>query len=351
MRPALQPRARLHRAADHGLRLRIRLPPGPLRRGGGAAPDLLRADRHAAALGARPDPARPARRVRAGAAGDGRQRSGWPEPRPLPRPRRRTGPAPGRVARRARDLGAALVVAAPDPDRAGPARHRPDPGPGAGRPGRHRPRSPSPVPADRAALRRPGRAAAGAGAPRGGALHAGLHAGLCGPAAARPLDAAGDPGAGAAQCRHRRLPDGPARRRDPLPGERAAGPRPLRLRDRAAALRAVPGLPALPLGADPAGERDLRDPGSHDARLLRGRRDLGAAPRRGRGADRRHRPDDGGGRRVLAGAAPVPAHRRPADPALRAARTAGRRGKGSPSGPPGGYGCARPTARDSPASR
>jgi ABC-type phosphate/phosphonate transport system permease subunit len=92
-----------------------------------------------------------------------------------------------------------------------------------------------------------------------------------------PFHAAGHPRAEPAQRGHRRLLDGPPRRRTGLPAGRAAGRQPLRVWDGAAPLRAVPGLYALPLGDHSAGVRDLRHSRRDDARLSRGCGDLRAA--------------------------------------------------------------------------
>ncbi len=123
-----------------------------------------------------------------------------------------------------------------------------------------------------------------------------------------PLHAAGHHRTVAPQRRHRRLSDGPARRRAGLSARRPERRQSLLLRNSAASLRPVPRLRALSMGDHPARECDLRHSGSGNARLLRRCRHLRVQARRCGRADSGHGAAVNGGRCLLPRPASTIAH-------------------------------------------
>src|SRR5262249_20537618 len=186
--------------------------------------------------------------------------------------------------------------------------------------GRHRA---DPVPVHLQAICRPARTAARARRARGGTFDARIHAGLRAAPADGPLDAAGHHRIVAPQRRHRRLSDGSSRRRVGISARRPERRQSLLLRNRAAYLRPVPRLRALPLGDHPTRECDLRYLGSGDARLLHRRRDLRIQARRCGHADSGHGATVDGSRRLLPWPASTIAHRHDADASVGSAERAG----------------------------
>ena len=206
----------------------ICFPAGPLRRGRGPPPRFLCPDRLAPPVDAAFDTTCSPRPERPRSSENDRNDELARQPGTVRDSRHRPEPAPVGRYPRSRNLEPARALVPAGPHATDSARRVPDPGAGAGRACGHRARRTHPIPSGLAPVRRTDRPALRARPPGDRSLDAGIHARLRAAAAARPLDAAGDPGADDPQCRHRRLPDGAPRRRSALSGRRADRPEPLR---------------------------------------------------------------------------------------------------------------------------